>query len=508
MNKILIFILIILLMPGKRAFADTYQQDTNTTVGDSLLIQDKIVSTKDAAAAVSYPETMQSKLIDKEQIIPRNYQFKFNITGILRGLMGMIVLILIAFLFSTDRKAISWKLVGISLTIQVVLAICILWIPAVQVFFEIVGKIFVKVIDFTMAGTEFLFKSTVTGKIEPPLLTFAVTILPTIIFFSALTSILFYFGIIQAVVYGLAWLFSRALKLSGAESLVAVGNIFLGQTEAPLMVKAYLEKMNRSEILLVMSAGMATLAGGVLAVYINVLGGDDPVQRLIFAKHLITASVMAAPGVVVIAKIIVPQTENVERKVKISKEVIGKNVLDAIATGTYQGLRLAVNVAAMLLVFIAIIAMINYIFIKIGDWTSLNNAISRMTHGQYHELSLQFILGYTFAPVMWLIGVCREDITLVGRLLGEKIIMTEFIGYVSLADMKAAGVFTETKSIIMATYILCGFANFASIGIQIGGIGALAPGQRLLLTQFGLRALLCGTLASLLSATIIGMILS
>jgi concentrative nucleoside transporter, CNT family len=257
-----------------------------------------------------------------------------------------------------------------------------------------------------------------------------------------------------------------------------------------------------------MSAGMATLAGGVLAVYINVLGGDDPVQRLIFAKHLITASVMAAPGVVVISKIIVPQTENVERTIKISKEVIGKNVLDAIATGTYQGLRLAVNVAAMLLVFIALIAMVNYIFIKVGDWTSLNSVISRITHGQYQELSLQFLLGYTFAPVMWLLGVCGHDITLVGRLLGEKIIMTEFIGYISLADMKTAGVFAETKSIIMATYILCGFANFASIGIQIGGIGALAPGKRLLLSQFGLRALLCGTLASLLSATIIGMILS
>jgi CNT family concentrative nucleoside transporter len=508
MKRILILFFIILLLPGNEVAAVNSRQDKNTLVSDSLLIEDSIIFSNDSATAMSYPQAMQSKLIENKQIIPRNYQFNFNITSILKGLLGMVVLVLIAFLFSTDRKAISWKLVGIGLTIQVVLAICILWIPAVQDFFEIVGKIFVKVIDFTRAGTEFLFKSTSTGKIEPPLLTFAITILPTIIFFSALTSILFYFGIIQAVVYGLAWLFSRALKLSGAESLVAVGNIFLGQTEAPLMVKAYLEKMTRSEILLVMSAGMATLAGGVLAVYINVLGGDDPAQRLIFAKHLITASVMAAPGVVVIAKIIVPQTENVEKKVKISKEVIGKNVLDAITTGTYQGLRLAVNVAAMLLVFIALIAMINYIFTKIGDWTSLNNAISRMTHGQYHELSLQFIFGYTFAPVMWLIGVCKEDVTLVGRLLGEKIIMTEFIGYVSLADMKAAGVFTETKSIIMATYILCGFANFASIGIQIGGIGALAPGKRLLLTQFGLRALLCGTLASLLSATIIGMILS
>ena len=508
MNKILTFLFIVLLIAGKNVFAVAYQQDINTAISDSLALKDSHFSAKDTASGESPSETMKSKLIEKEQIIPRNYQFKLNITSILRGLLGMFVLILIAFIFSTNRRAISWKLVGIGLAIQILMAICILWIPAVQDFFEIIGKIFVKVIDFTRAGTEFLFKSSVSGKIEPPLLNFAVTILPTIIFFSALTSILFYFGIIQAVVYWLAWALSRALKLSGAESLVVAGNIFLGQTEAPLMIKAYLEKMNRSEILLVMSAGMATLAGGVLAVYINVLGGDDPVQRLIFAKHLITASVMAAPGVVVIAKIVMPQTENVEKTVKISKDVIGKNVLDAIATGTYQGLKLAVNVAAMLLVFIALIAMINYIFIKIGDWTSLNETISRITHGQYEELSLQFLFGYTFAPVMWLIGVCREDIALVGRLLGEKLIMTEFIGYVSLADMKAAGVFAETKSVIMATYILCGFANFASIGIQIGGIGALAPGKRLLLSQFGLRALLCGTLASLLSATIIGMILA
>jgi CNT family concentrative nucleoside transporter len=273
------------------------------------------------------------------------------------------------------------------------------------------------------------------------------------------------------------------------------------------MIKAYLEKMNRSEILLVMAGGMATLAGGVLAVYISFLGGDDPVQRLIFAKHLLAASIMAAPGVVVISKIIVPQTEKFDSDVEVSKEVIGKNILDAVSNGTSQGLKLAVNVAAMLLTFIAFIAMINYIFVKIGDWTAVNNLITNATNGQYNELSLQFILGYLFAPLMWLIGVVSEDITLVGRMLGEKIIMTEFIGYVSLAELKNAGAFASQKSIIMATYMLCGFANFASIGIQIGGIGSLAPGKRVLLSEFGLRALLAGTLASLLSATIVGMIL-
>ncbi|MFC2112070.1 NupC/NupG family nucleoside CNT transporter [Bacteroidota bacterium] len=453
-------------------------------------------------------ETATPALVDESnRIVPRQEKFNFSIIKILRGFLGMIVLILIAWIFSTNRKAINWQVVLVGISIQLILAIGILWVPAVQVFFEFVGKLFVKVLDFTYAGTEFLFRSNRSGVIEPPLLNFAITILPTIIFFSALTSVLFYFGIIQTVVYGLAWALSKALRLSGAESLSVAGNIFLGQTESPFMIKAYLEKMNKSEMLLVMSGGMATLAGGVLAVYISVLGGTDPVQRLLFAKHLLAASVMAAPGVVVISKIIVPQAEDVSKVMKIPKENIGSNVLDAISKGTGEGLRLAVNVAAMLLVFLAFIAMVNFIFLKIGDWTSLNAWIEKITNGQYNELSLEFILGYTFAPIMWLVGVAKEDITLVGRLLGEKIILTEFVGYLSLADLKAAGAFTETKSIIMSTYILCGFANFASIGIQIGGIGSLAPGQRVLLSKFGFRALLAGTLASLLSATIIGILL-
>ncbi|MCK4662520.1 MAG: Na+ dependent nucleoside transporter [Bacteroidales bacterium] len=427
--------------------------------------------------------------------------------SMLKGLLGMLVLIGIAYLFSSNRKAISWRVVLIGLSIQVALAFGVLHVPVIQAVFEFVGKIFVKILDFTNAGTIFLFKSFATGEIEQPLINFAVTILPTIIFFSALTSVLFYLGIIQKIVYGMAWVMTKLLRLSGAESLSVAGNIFLGQTESPLMIKAYLEKMNRSEILLVMAGGMATLAGGVLAVYISFLGGDDPVQRLLFAKHLLAASIMAAPGVVVVSKIIVPQTEEVIKDVEITQDKIGKNVLDAISNGTGEGLRLAINVAAMLLVFIAFIAMFNYIIFKIGDWTSLNPLITDVTNGQFDGLSLQFILGYAFAPLMWLMGVCPEDITLVGRMLGEKIIMTEFIGYVSLSDLKEAGAFAQQKSIIMATYMLCGFANFASIGIQIGGIGSLAPGKRVLLSQFGLRALLAGTLASLLSATIVGMIL-
>ncbi|MEA2042027.1 MAG: nucleoside transporter C-terminal domain-containing protein [Bacteroidota bacterium] len=431
----------------------------------------------------------------------------FSLNSLLRGLLGMISLLLIAFLFSSNRKAISWRIVLTGLGIQIILAVSVLYFPPVQVAFEFVGKIFVKILDFTDAGTAFLFNQMGTNTIHQALNTFIVKILPTIIFFSALTSILFYYGIIQKIVYGLAWVMSKLLKLSGAESLSVAGNIFLGQTESPLMIKAYLEKMNKSEMLLVMSGGMATLAGGVLAVYINFLGGDDPIERLMFAKHLLAASVMAAPGVIIISKILIPQTEETKQDVKISKEKIGKNVLDSITNGTSEGLRLAVNVAAMLLVFVALISMMNYIFMKIGDWTSLNAWIFDISDGQFNNLSLEFILGYTLAPLMWLIGVNTGDIALVGQMLGEKLILTEFIGYSSLADYKAAGAFTDQKSIIMATYMLCGFANFASIGIQIGGIGALAPGKRVQLTQLGMKALLAGTLASLLSATIVGMIL-
>ncbi|MFP4556727.1 MAG: NupC/NupG family nucleoside CNT transporter [Bacteroidales bacterium] len=431
--------------------------------------------------------------------------FKFNFLTLLRGLLGMIVILGIAYAFSTNRKAVSWKVVGIGLGIQLLLAIAILQFPPVQMFFDFAGKVFVKILDFSKAGTEFLFPGFL--DVDTFGFVFAFQVLPTIIFFSALTSLLFYLGVIQKIVWALAWLMTKAMRLSGAESLSVAGNIFLGQTESPLMIKAYLEKMTNSEILLVMTGGMATLAGGVLAAYISFLGGDDPVQRLIFAKHLLAASIMAAPGAVVVSKILVPQTEKIKTDVEVPKEKIGSNVLDAISNGTGEGLKLAVNVAAMLLVFIAFIAMFNFIVQKIGYWTNLNDTIVQFTNGQYNSLSLEFILGYTFAPIMWLIGVCKEDITLLGRLLGEKLIMTEFIGYVSLAELKAAGAFTQEKSIIMATYMLCGFANFASIGIQIGGIGSLAPNKRVLLSRYGMRALLGGTLASLISATIVGVIL-
>ena len=338
---------------------------------------------------------------------------------------------------------------------------------------------------------------------------FLFQVLPTIIFFSALTSVLFYLGIIQKVVKILALSLSKLLKISGAESLSVAGNIFLGQTEAPLMIKAYLEKMTKSEILLVMIGGMATVAGGVLAAYIGFLGGEDEVLKLFYAKHLLTASVMAAPGAIVIAKILLPQTDSVNTDVSVSQDKIGANLLDAIANGTTEGLKLAANVGAMLLVFIAFIAMINFGFEKVGSISGLNYWISENTTN-YQFLSIEFILGYAFSPIMWIIGVAKQDMALMGQLLGIKLAASEFIGYMQLAELKDISNVVHLqyeKSIIMATYMLCGFANFASIGIQIGGIGSLAPNQRTNLSKFGMIAVLGGTLASLLSATIAGMII-
>ncbi|MBO0331500.1 NupC/NupG family nucleoside CNT transporter [[Muricauda] lutisoli] len=438
------------------------------------------------------------------EIIPNQ---GFSITTLLRGALGMAILILISFLFSSNRKAINWKTVGIGISLQVLIAIGVLKVPFVQYIFEQVGSIFVSILDFTRAGSQFLFEGLVVDMDTFGYI-FAFQVLPTIIFFSALTSVLYYLGVIQVVVRWMAWLLSKTLGISGAESLSVAGNIFLGQTEAPLLIKAYLEKMNKSEILLVMIGGMATVAGAVLAAYIGFLGGDDPELRLIFAKHLLAASVMAAPGAIVISKILYPQTEKVNTDVEVSSEKIGANILDAIANGTTEGLKLALNVGAMLLVFVAFIAMINGILGWFGDVTTFNSWIA--ANSPYQEFSLEAILGTVFAPLMWLIGVANEDIMLMGQLLGIKLAASEFIGYIQLADLKnvASGVhFTYNKSVIMATYMLCGFANFASIGIQIGGIGSLAPGQRKVLSSFGMKAVLGGSLASLLSATIAGMIL-
>ena len=440
----------------------------------------------------------------QEQSIVPSTGFTFE--GFLRGILGISFLIFTTYLLSNNKKAINWKTAATGLLLQLILAVGVLKISWVKMIFESAGKAFVKILDFTMEGTKFLFGDLVSADNFGNVFIFS--ILPTVIFFAALTSILFYLGIIQKIVKVMALLLSKLLGVSGPESLSVAGNIFLGQTESPLMIKAYLEKMSKSEILLVMIGGMATVAGGVLAAYIGFLGGEDPGLKVYYAKHLLTASVMAAPGAIVISKILFPETEKINSNVEVSQEKIGSNFLDAISIGTSEGLKLAANIAAMLLVFIAFIALINYLLSGFGSILNINEWISEKT--VYSELSLELILGYIFAPVMWLIGVAKDDITLMGQLLGIKLAASEFIGYIQLSDLKDATNIIHLnyqKSIIIATYMLCGFANFASIGIQIGGIGALEPKQRKNLSKFGFKALIGGTIASLLSATIAGMII-
>ena len=430
----------------------------------------------------------------------------FSFESLYRGIIGIVTILFIAFLFSSQKNKIAWKTIVLALISQLILGILILKVPFIQSLFEKAGAIFVKLIDFTREGTIFVFGDLLKPKTTSYI--WAFEILPTVIFFSAITSILFYFGIIQKVVSFFARLYTKFLKISGSESLSVIGNIFLGQTEAPLLIKAYLPKMNKSEILLVMIGGMATVAGGVLAAYIAFLGGDDPVKQVEFAKHLLTASVMAAPGAILISKIILPQSEKINSDVNISDYDAGSNILDAISNGTIEGIKLAVNIGAMVLVFIALIAMVNHLLFLTGDISGLNSIIEANTI--YSTLSLEAIMGIIFSPLMWLIGVASADIVPMGQLLGIKLSVNEFIAYMQLADFKIAGaevVLTYEKSLIMATYMLCGFANFSSIGIQIGGIGALAPNQRKNLAKFGIKALIGGALASLLSAAIAGMLI-
>ena len=499
----------------------TKPKDTIRRFKISSLTDSTLVLVENNKTLQFIPVLEKENTIAESQIVPIIPSQGFTFGSLWRGALGMVALVFIAFLFSNNRRAINWKTVGIGLAFQLLIAVGVLKIGFVKTIFEKIGGLFISVLDFTRAGSKFLFEGLVVDMDTFGFI-FAFQVLPTIIFFSALTSVLFYLGLIQKLVKLMAKLLTKLLKISGAESLSVAGNIFLGQTEAPLLIKAYLEKMTKSEILLVMIGGMATVAGAVLAAYIGFLGGEDEALKLFYAKHLLAASVMAAPGAIVISKILYPQTEKINSEVEVSKEKIGSNILDAIANGTTEGLRLAVNVGAMLLVFVAFIAMANGILGGMAafdgftieslniNWkfTSLNTVIANNT--PYDGLSLEFILGYAFAPLMWLIGVAKEDMALMGQLLGIKLAASEFIGYIQLAELKDVANATHLKfekSIIMATYMLCGFANFASIGIQIGGIGSLAPGQRKNLSRFGMKALIGGTIASLISATIAGMII-
>jgi concentrative nucleoside transporter, CNT family len=438
--------------------------------------------------------------------VPKKIETSFSFLSLVRGLVGVLFLVIVGWLLSRNRAAINWQIVITGIVLQILFAIGVLKVPFIADIFESISAFFVKIISFTQEGTNFLFRSFTTQKIESPLVNFVIMVLPTVIFFSALTSLFFYWGILQRLVYGMAWVMKKAMPLSGAESMAAAGNIFLGQTEAPLLIKPYLANMTRSEILCLMTGGMATIAGGVLAAYIHFLGGDDPEQQLYFAKHLLAASVMSAPAAIVAAKLLVPETEEFNKEMKIPKEKIGANALEAIANGTGDGLRLAVNVAAMLLVFTALIAMGNWVMEDIiGHYTGVNGWIRENT--SYSGMSMQFLLGYACAPVAYILGVDWKDAVLVGQLIGEKTILNEFYAYTTLGKMKMDNLFSNGKSIIIATYVLCGFANFASIGIQIGGIGSLAPNKKTTLAQLGFIALIGGTLACMFTAAIVGMLL-
>ena len=414
-----------------------------------------------------------------------NGGISFSFPSIIKGLVGMAVIILVCWIFSSDRKNVNWGTVGKALLLQLAIAVSVLAVPAVQTVFEAMGGAFIAVLNWTKAGSNFLFGNLMDmskfGYV------FALQILPTIIFFSALTSLFFYLGILQRVVWVMGWLLTKFMKLSGAEALTCAGNVFLGQSEAPLLAKAYIPNMTKSELVVIMVSGMATMSGGVLAAYIGMLGNGDPALELEFAKHLLSASVMAAPGAIALSKILVPQTEEIDNKVTVSKEKIGKNVLDAISNGTADGLKMAANIAALLLVFYALIAGTN----EILGWLRLP--------------SLETILGYVFYPVIWFTGVPGEDIGLIGRLLGEKLILTEFVGYQSMSQMIGSGAFHSAKSAVMASYVLCGFANFASVGIVIGAVGSLAPNKKHILSQYGFKALLGSALVALMSAAMIGM---
>lgn len=433
-------------------------------------------------------------------------QSGISLESLLRGILGIVTVLAVAYALSYDRKRIDWKLIGGGLIMQLIFALAVLYVPFVGTALEWMGKAFIKLMDFTQAGVGFLLGPYATKSNG---FIFLIHSLPVVIFFSALVSLFYYWGIIQRVVGAFSWLLRKFMNISGAEGLVTSGNIFMGMTESPVLIKNYLPAMNKSEIFLVMVSGMGTIAGTVMATYIGMLSGGDPVARVLFAKHLISASLMAAPGSIVLAKMLCPQTEvAVDQAATLEKGSSHPTALDALAAGTSTGIRLMVNIAAMLLVFIALVALANYLLEGLlGRYTGLNEWIVSVTDGKAQGLTFQFILGVILAPFMWLIGILSPDIMLVGSLLGQKTILNEFVAYFQLQEWKDAGMFMYQKSILMSTYILCGFANISSIGILLGGMGVLAPEKKEMITRFGFPAMIAGALVSVLSATIIGMIL-
>ncbi|MBU83098.1 MAG: nucleoside transporter C-terminal domain-containing protein [Bacteroidota bacterium] len=421
---------------------------------------------------------------------------------LVRFIIGFIFIISIAFLFSSDRRNINWRLVLSGIILQLVFAILITNVPFVESIFSSISKFFVLLIGFSKEGTLFLFPDASFNG-------FAFSALPVVILFSSISAFLYYMGVLQVIVRSIAWVMSKTMKLSGAESLSAAGNIFLGQTEAPLLVKPYIKNMSKSELMCLMTGGMATIAGGVFAAYVALLGGSDVDQSLKFATILLTASIMNAPAGIVMSKIFQPENKenSINKNLDLSNEDLGSNAIHALAKGASDGLKLALNIAAMLLAFLAVVYMLNYFLEFFGDITTINQWIKSSSGGQFNKLSMEFLLGQIFRLFAFMIGINWNETVLVGSLLGQKFVLNEFIAYVNLAEMKASGLLSE-KSILISTYALCGFANFSSIAIQIGGIGSMAPSRQKDISKLGLRALLAATLATLLTGNIAGFIIA
>lgn len=440
-----------------------------------------------------------------------------NIPHIFRGLFGMACLLGFAWLLSENRRAINWRVVGTGVLLQFVFAALVLYFGPARAVVEWVGGRFVDLLNFTGEGVKLVFGSLADRSKHGVI--FGIQILPSIIFFSAFSSLLYYLGILQKIVWVFAWVMSKTMRLSGPETLSASANIFLGQTEAPFLIKPYLPDMTRSEMLTIMVGGMATIAGAVMIAYISFLGGDDPQQQILFATHLITASVINAPAGLMVSKMLVPQTERVNPNLEVSKEKIGANLLDAVCGGTTDGLKLAANVGAMLIAFTAIVALCNALLGWVGNphtlslggtvfftYPGINGWVAHATGGAFPTFSLEFVFGIVYAPVAWLLGIDYGHLMQSGAFLGTRTVLNEFIAFSQLGQMKAAGTFTDPRTVIILTYAMCGFANLVSIGIQIGGIGSLAPSQRGNLARLGFKAMLGGTIACYLSACVAGIL--
>ena len=432
----------------------------------------------------------------------------------LRALGGLIFIVGIAYLFSNNRRAVDWKLVFAGIVMQIVFGLLIAKVPLVQNLFEYISAKFITFLNFAQKGAEFLYgdlsknsDATPTARHSLGFL-FAFQTLPTVIFFSAVTAGLYHLGVLQKIVYGFAWVMGKTMRLSGAESLSVAGDIFMGQTEAPLLVKPFIPKMTTSELHCLMVGGMATIAGSVFGAYVSFLGGSSPEEQTKFATYLLTASIMSAPAAVVLAKLFLPETENVDRKISLTKERVAVNLIDSIATGAADGLKLALNIGAMLLAFIAVIYAVNWVLVDlIGDITGLNEMVVSTTNGVYTGFSLQYILGQVFRVFAFFIGVDWSESLYVGSLLGQKMVLNEFVAYYDLGTLKASGVL-NSKSVLIATYALCGFANFSSIAIQIGGTGTMAPTRQADISRLGMRAMIAASLATLMTATIAGALFS